>query len=86
MLIIKIFIELVAFNYEYAEKLQLSRQNEKEMMLLAWKVKELSELNEIGKNLFCTINGLITETSKQTTLPEDNITRQLSVTNRSWKP
>ena len=42
MPIINIFIELVATNNEYAEKLQSSRQNEKEMMSLVWKVKELS--------------------------------------------
>ena len=70
----------MASNNEYAEKLQSSRQNEKEMMSLAWKVKELSELNEIRRNLFHTMNGLITEISKQSTLPEDNIPRQLSVT------
>jgi len=60
--IIKIFNRT---NNEYSEKLHSSRQNEKEMMLLAWKVKELSEINE---------------TSKQDSLPEDNIPRQLSVT------
>ena len=49
-------------------------------MSLAWKVKELSELSEIGRNLVRTINVLVTDISKQDTFPEDNIPRQLSVT------
>ena len=48
-------------------------------MSLAWKVKELNELNEIGRNLFRTINVLITEICKQDALPEENIPRQLAV-------
>ena len=33
-------------NNEYSENLQSSKQNEKEMIAVAWKVKELSELTD----------------------------------------
>ena len=65
-------------NNEYSEKLQSSRQNEKKMISLAWKVKELSELNEIGRNLCGSIKTLVTKVDRQDALPEENIPSQVA--------
>lgn len=74
------FLELVKSNNEYSQKLKSSKQNEKEMMTLAWKVKELSELNESGRDLFSSINALLTKVDRQNSLTEENIPSQLKVT------
>ena len=42
-------------------------------MTLAWKVKELSELNEIGRDLFSNIKALLTKVDRQNSLTEENI-------------
>ena len=36
-------------NVAYSQKLQLDRQKEKELIVLSWKVKELSDLNVTGR-------------------------------------
>ena len=49
-------------------------------MTLAWKVKELSELNEIGRNLFSSIKVLISKLDrKRNSLTEENIPSQWKV-------
>jgi len=64
-------------NNECSEKLQPSRQNETEMITLAWKVKELSELNEIGRNLFGSTKALVTKVHRQDVLPEETYLARL---------
>lgn len=49
-------------------------------MALAWKIKVLTELNEIGRNLFGSIKVLITNFDRQDTLSEENVPSQLAVT------
>ena len=46
------FLEIIKFSNEYSEKLQSCVQKEKELIILAWKVKELTELNENGRQLY----------------------------------
>lgn len=42
----------------YSEKLTHAKHSEKEMIVLAWTVKELGELNDIGRKLFGDITIL----------------------------
>ena len=49
MLIICMHIELTQANSTYSEKVQQDRNREKDLVSLAWKIKELSELNENGE-------------------------------------
>lgn len=46
---------------------------------MAWKVKELSELNEIGRDLFSSTKVLLTKVDRQSSLTEENIPSQLKV-------
>ncbi|XP_065892094.1 uncharacterized protein [Dysidea avara] len=50
--------ELIKSNNVYSEKTVSPRKNEKEMVILAWKIKELTELNETGRQLFSEIKLL----------------------------
>ena len=52
-------LEITTFNSEYSLKLQSGAQRERELIILAWKVKELTELNENGRQLHSDINLLI---------------------------
>ncbi|XP_065884178.1 uncharacterized protein [Dysidea avara] len=50
--------ELIKSNNVYSEKTVSPRKNEKEMVILACKIKELTELNETGRQLFSEIKLL----------------------------
>jgi len=50
-----LIVKLVKSNNSYSDKTASSRQNEKEMVILAWTVKELTELGEVGRQLFSEI-------------------------------
>ena len=52
-------LELSTANNLYSEKLAHAKHNEKEMIVLAWKIKELGELNDIGRKLFGDITLLV---------------------------
>ena len=72
------FLELIKFNDTYSEKLQSSRQSKKELITLAWKVKELTELNQNGRKLHSDINLLINKIEQCRHLQvQDNIPQQL---------
>ena len=70
-------LEITTFNSEYSLKLQSGAQREREWIILAWKVKELNELNENGRQLHSDINLLINKMGQDTHL-EENIPSQLS--------
>ena len=73
-----ILLELIKFNNTYSEKLQSSKQNEKELITLAWKVKELTELNDNGRKLHSDINHLINKIEQGRHLQvQENIPSQL---------
>ena len=66
-------------NNAYSEKLTRLRHSEQKLITLAWKVKELSELNEIGRKLFADVTRLVTEIkSNDSVWVETNIPSQLS--------
>ena len=72
------FLELIKFNDTYSEKLQSSRQSEKELITLAWKVEELTEHNHNGRKLHNDINLLINKIKQCRNLQvQDNIPQQL---------
>ena len=49
-------------------------------MDLAWRLKELNELDQIGRNLLGSIKVLITKIDRRGTLSEENIPSQLTMT------
>ena len=53
-----LFVELKSSNDTYSEKLQSNKYNDKDMINLSWKIKELDELSEIGRKLHAEIEGL----------------------------
>ena len=67
------FVELLKTNNKYLKKLHSLKQNVKQMIILAWKVKELSELNKIGRNLFSSIKVLLSKVDRQNSMTEGNI-------------
>lgn len=69
-------LEIATYNNEYSLKLQSGAQKEKELIILAWKVKELTELNENGRQLHRDVNVLISKMGQDTHI-EDNIPSQL---------
>ena len=71
-------LELVKFNNEYSEKLQGSTQKEKDVIVLAWKVKELTELNENGRELHRCTSCLLRKIEGHDVQVEDNVPSQLS--------
>ena len=70
------FVELLKSNSEYSKKLQSLKQK---IMTLAWQVKELNDLNEIGRSLFSSIKVLLSKVDRQNSLTEENIPSQLKV-------
>ena len=77
MLIICMYIELAQANSIYSEKVQQGRNREKDLVSLAWKIKELSELNENGRALHTVISAIVTKLTGQCRWIEDNIPSQL---------
>ena len=61
---VEIFLEIIKFSNEYSEKLQSRVQKEKELIILAWKVKELTELNENGRQLYTDASSLAKKLEK----------------------
>ena len=77
MLIICMYIELTEANSTYSEKVQQHRNREKDLVSLAWKIKELSELNENGRALHTAISAIVTKLTWQCRWIEDNIPSKL---------
>ena len=50
-------LEVTTLNNEHLLKLQSSAQREKELIIFVWKVKELTELNENGRQLHSDIKS-----------------------------
>ena len=65
--------ELTNVNNEYSEKLQSRQHKEKEMIKLTWKVKELSDLNENGREIFSQVNLIISK------LPTEECDRSVNI-------
>ena len=71
------YIELTQANNTYSEKIQQDRNREKDLAALAWKIKELSELNENGRMLHTAIGAITTKLTGQCRWIQDNIPSQL---------
>ncbi|XP_065917202.1 uncharacterized protein [Dysidea avara] len=70
--------ELIKFNNDYSEKLQGGMQREKDLIVLAWKVKELTELNENGRELHRSAGCLLRKIEGHDVELEDNVPSQLN--------
>jgi len=53
------YVEIIKVNNAYSEKLQSYAQKEKDLITLSWKVKELIELSENGRQLHRDTTSLI---------------------------
>ena len=74
------FVELAASNNRYSEKMMNVKHSEQELINLAWKVKELSELNEMGRKLYANITQLIAKINHNDAVWEvENVPCQLSI-------
>jgi len=73
------FIELEASNNTYSEKMTHTKHSEQELINLAWKIKELSELNKMGRKLFGDLSQLMVKIKSSVALwAAENIPRQLT--------
>ena len=66
--------EIIKFNNAYSEKLQSHVQKERDLITLSWKVKELTELDQNGRQLHRDTSSLINKLEEHA---EDNILSQL---------
>jgi len=63
----------------YSEKLQSSKYSDKDMITLSWKIKELGDLNDMGKLLHTEIDGLLRRMkARHCSWEQENIPRSLS--------
>ena len=70
--------ELKSSNHTYSEKLQSGKYKENDLITLSWKIKELSELNEIGIKLHAEIKALSTRIEDHQSLwVQENVPRCL---------
>lgn len=70
--------ELKSSNDTYSEKLQSDKYRDKDLIALSWKVKELTELNEIGRKLHTDIEVLSKKIEEHQCLwQEENVPRRL---------
>jgi len=53
------FIELKSSNDAYSSKLQSDPYEEKELISLAWKVKEINQLDEMGRKCYRDIKEVV---------------------------
>ena len=58
IVVLWIFSELKKSNGTYSEKLQSNKYSEKDLINLSWKIKELGDLNEMGRSLHTEVNSL----------------------------
>ena len=66
-------------NSQYAEKQVAGKGSEKVLMRLAWKVKELTDVNEYGRKLYTDLTSLIERLKeKRCNWSGDNIPRHLT--------
>ena len=72
-------LELTKANAAYSEKQQSGRSSEKTLINLAWKVKELTDLNESGRGLLRKVVAMVDLlTQQQQSLREENVPRRLA--------
>ena len=73
-----LLVELKSSNDMYSEKLQSDKYKDKDLITLSWKIKELSELNEIGRKLHAEITMLSKRIEEnQCSWQQENIPKRL---------
>ncbi|XP_065887166.1 uncharacterized protein [Dysidea avara] len=74
-----IYSELKQSNDTYSEKLQSNKYIEKDLINLSWKIKELGDLNEMGRSLHTEVNLLYSRLEAgQCFWEQENIPRLLT--------
>ena len=66
-------------NDAYSSKLQSDHYKEKDLISLAWKIKEISQLNEMGWKCYRDISSIVEKIERNQGLwEEENIPKQLT--------
>ena len=71
------FLELTKANNTYSEKLETERHKQKDMIALSWKVKELNDLGESGRQIYAEIKALTSRLQVSVGSSEENIPHSL---------
>ena len=72
-------LELKNSNDAYSSKLQSDHYKEKDLISLAWKVKEISQLDEMGRKCYRDISNIVEKLKQDQGLwQEENIPKQLT--------
>ena len=66
-------LELTKANNTYSEKLETERHKQKDMIALSWKVKELNDLEESGRQVYAEIKALSSRLQVGVGSSEENI-------------
>ena len=70
-------LELTKANDTYSQKLETERHHQKDMITLSWKVKELNDLAENGRQVYTEIKALASRMQVREGSREENIPRIL---------
>ena len=70
-------LELTKTNDTYSQKLETERYQQKEMITLSWKVKELNDLGESGRQVYAEIKALTSRMQVREGSRQENIPRIL---------
>ena len=70
-------LELTKANDTYSQKLETERHQQKDMITLSWKVKELNDLAENGRQVYTEIKALVSRMQVREGSREENIPRIL---------
>ena len=70
-------LELAKANNTYSEKLETERHKQKDMIALSWKVKELNDLGESGRQVYAEVKALTSRLQVGVGSREENIPRSL---------
>ena len=72
-------LELKNSNDTYSRKLQSDHYKEKDLISLAWKVKEISQLDDMGRKCYRDISSIVEKIERDQDLwQEENIPEQLT--------
>jgi len=72
-----LILELFKANNAYCEKLATEKHKEKDMISLSWKVKELDELGESGRQICVEAKAITSRLLETESNTEENIPRRL---------
>lgn len=70
-------VELTKTNDTYSQKLETEKYQQKDMITLSWKVKELNDLGESGRQVYAEIKALASRMQVGEGSREENLPRTL---------